>query len=154
MTSPWDGKTKWAIGKTTKLNNDKPLKICENGLHLYTSLDNITIGSFGPRVFEAEPIGEVAEAESKICCRSAKLIREVDPGEVRDSEWAYEYCLNIDRPSVRKNITDSGWAYRYCLDIKDLSSVRKYITDSGWAYEYCLGIKDRPEVRKHVKVTK
>ena len=74
MTSPWDGKTKWAIGKITRLGNYSQLKLCENGLHLYTSLDKITIGKFGPRVFEAEPVGHIVGDNDKVCCRDVKLI--------------------------------------------------------------------------------
>ena len=152
MCSPFDNKTTWIINETTKLRNKHPLKLCFNGLHLYKSLDNISIGEFGPRVFEAEPIGEILKDENKICCREVKLLKELNPGEVTDSEWAYDYCLSIkDRSSVRKNITDSEWAYRYCRDVKDRPSVRKNITDSEWAYEYCIDVKDRPSVRKYIK---
>ena len=177
MTSPIYYNTKWSLDCINKLGNRRPLKMCNNGLHLYTSLDMLTSAGFGSRVFEAEPIGEILEDDSDdtvVCCRKVKLVRELDPSEVTDSvwafwycqdiqdipsvyenitesEWAYEYCdLIKDRPSVRKNITDSDIAFEYCKNIKDRPSVRKHITDSGWACDYCELIKDRAEVRKHI----
>ena len=151
MCSPYDNKTEWALGETTKLCNKHPLKLRWNGLHLYTSLNNVSIGYFGSRVFEAEPIGEILKDENKICCKEVKLIRELNPSEVTDSEWVYEYCRDVeDIPRVRKNITDSEWAYQYCRVVKDRPSVRKHITDSEWAYMYCRFIEDSPEVRNRI----
>ena len=157
MRSPVNGRTKWAIGDITKLrcrlelNYSVRLRLCRNGLHLYTSLDNISIGEFGPRVFEAEPIGKVVRSEDKVCCRAVRLLKELDPAEVTDSHWAYNYCKRVkDAPKVRKNITDSSWAYRYCRDIKDRPSVRKRITNDYWACEYCKNIKDIQSVFKNI----
>ena len=151
MCSPYDGKTTWAVGEVTELNNDRPLDLCWNGLHLYKSLRKISIGEFGPRVFEAEPIGELVNGRGKVCCRRVKLIKEIDPSEVIDEYWIYEYCdTENDIPEVRKNITSSIMSLDYCLYIKDRPSVRKHITDSRWAYDYCVNVKDRPSVRANI----
>ena len=93
------------------------------------SLDNVVIGRFGSRVFEARPIGDNLEDEDKICCRGIQLIRELKPEEVTDQSWCYQYCrYREDRPEVWEKITNSKWAYRYCHHIKDRPEIRKYIT--------------------------
>ena len=93
MTSPYDNFTDWELGEITELENERELQLCWNGLHLYTSLADISIGEFGPRVFEAEPIGEIIKAEYKICCRAAKLIRELSKSDVTDKEWLDSFEL-------------------------------------------------------------
>ena len=136
--------------KTFKVKGS--LKMCANGLHLYTSLENISVGSFGERIFEAEPVGEYISDKDKICCRGVRLLKEIKSGEVKDSEWAYYYCFKVkDKPEVYKNITDFEWACRYCLEIKDRPEVYKNITDPEWAWWYCQYVKDRAEVHKYIK---
>ena len=128
-----------------------PLIMCMNGLHLYTSLENVSIGNFGERVFEAEPIGEYISDKNKICCRKVRLIKELKPEDVKDSEWAYNYCRRVkDNPEVRKNIVDSKWAYYYCYEIEDRPEIRRNITDSMWAYYYCHDVEDKPEVFRRI----
>jgi len=143
----WENRTFRVEGK---------LFMCANGLHLYKSLKNVSVGDFGSRVFEAIPIGnEYIEDEDKICCREIKILREIDASKVKDSAWAYWYCLYIkDRRDVRKNIRDSKWAYEYCKYIKDRKEVWKNITDSEYACRYCLDVKDRKEVWKNIKDNK
>ena len=135
--------------KTFKV--EYPLEMCKSGLHLYTSLENISIGLFGERVFEAEPIGEYISDKNKICCKEIKLIKELKIEEIKDPKWAYYYCRYVkDIPKIYKKITNSRWAYRYCHDIKDRPEVYKNITDFNLAYSYCRHIKDRPEVYKYI----
>ena len=142
MRSPLSRRTRWAIGETTKLGNKQPLKLCWNGLHLYTSLNNVSIGEFGSRVFNAEPVDELLGGGDKICCRAAKLICELDPAEVTDPEWAFYYCRAIkDILGVRRNITTSEWAYKYCLYVKDRPSVAYYIEDRHWLWYYLKDVK-------------
>jgi len=151
MKSPFDNKTEWTLGKITSIAKDKKLRIIGYGLHLYKSLKNVSIGKFGCRVFEAEIVGEYIEDKNKFCAYEIKLIKELNPEEVTDSKWVYEYCITVkDDPKVRKNITCSEYAYLYCQYIKDDPKVRKYITDSFWAYEYCITVKDDPKVRKYI----
>ena len=130
------------------------LVMCENGLHVYKDLRNLSIGDFGSRVFKVEVIGDYLDDKEelgKYCCKEIKFIKELKPSEVKDSEWAYGYCKYVkDDPEVRKNITESNWAYYYCYKIKDRKEVRKNITDSDDAYRYCEDVKDRPEVRKNI----
>ena len=95
------------------------LELCRNGLHVYKSLNNVTIGNFGERVFKVEIIGKYIEDENKYCCKEIKILKELDAEEVKDSRWAYRYCRDVeDREEVRKNIKDSVWAYYYCRDVK------------------------------------
>ena len=127
------------------------LKMCAKGLHLYTSLKYLSVGKFGERVFEAKSIGEHISNKNKICCRKVKLIRELKPEEVKDSEWAYHYCCEVeDKPEVRKNITDSEWAYYYCRYVKDNPEICNNITKSEWAYQYCFNIRDIPKIYKRI----
>lgn len=152
MTSPYDNETKWELGKSTKVSDSQELKIAGYGLHLYKSLDTVSIGKFGSRVFEAEVVGEHIEDEDKLCAYEVKLTKELKPEDITDSQWAYHYCVNVkDRPRVRKNIKNPKWSYHYCISVEDRHEVRKYIKDSMWAYWYCANIKDRPEVRKNIK---
>ena len=162
--------------KTFKVKDS--LKMCKNGLHLYTSLEYLSAGNFGERVFEAIPVGEYISGKKKICCREVKLLKEIIPEDVKDSQWAYHYCYEVeDKPEVRKNITDSEWAYyychyvqdnpkvynnitksqwayRYCHDVRDIPKIYKRITVSIWAYCYCYNVKDRPEVYKYITNSK
>ena len=135
--------------KTFKVEG--PLEMCKNGLHLYTSLEYLSAGNFGERVFEAIPVGEYISGKKKICCRGVKLLKELKPGDVKDSQWAYYYCYKVkDIPEVYENITNSRNVYWYCRYIKDRPEVYKNITDSEWAYYYCHYIENRPEVYKHI----
>jgi len=130
----------------------KKLVMCEEGLHVYKSLKNLSIGNFGSVVWEVEVDENDCVCDKDKCvCRKIKFIRKVKPSEVEDSEWAYYYChLVKDDPEVRKHITKSVWAYCYCRNVKDDPDVRKHITDSIWAYSYCRDVKDDPEIRKHI----
>ena len=151
MTSIYDGKTKWAIGEITKIDNYRHLSLGDR-LSLYTKVEYIMSIVFGPRVFEAEPIGPTAyDIGGVIHCGAAKLLRELDPDEVTSNWWIVDYCKYIkDVPKIRKKITKPCWAYCYCNEVKDRPSVRKYITDNEHAFKYCRNIKDRPAVRKYI----
>ena len=116
--------------KTFKVEGE--LVPCENGLHLYKSLSHLTVGNFGPRIFEALPIGEFIDDGEKIVCREIRLLRE----------------LGIDEICVEG--LESAWAYRYCLNIKDIPEMRDKIIESEWAYYYCLRVKDRKEMRDKI----
>ena len=115
----WESKTFRVKGR---------LSVYRNGLHLYKSLANISVGNFGERVFEAEPIGKFLDDKDKICCRGIRILCEIKPEEVEDSKWAYLYCRNIrDRVEVRAKIVESEWAYRYCQNIRDRAEMRAKI---------------------------
>ena len=135
--------------KTFKVKGS--LEMCANGLHLYTSLEDISIGIFGERVFEAEPIGEYISDRHKVCCREVKLLKKVKPEEVKDSRWLYNYCCYVkDRPEVYRHITDSKWLYYYCRYVKDRPEIYKRITNPKWIYHYCCNVKDRPKIYKKI----
>ena len=151
MLSPRDHETKWTVGGVTSLPKNKPLKITNYGLHLYKSLDNITIGLFGSRVFKAEIIGDYVEYDNIFAAYSVKLLEEIKPSKVTNSFWAYKYCLYVKNdPKVKKNIIKSQHAYYYCIDVKDDPDVRKRIITSKYAFKYCFNIKDDPAVRKYI----
>lgn len=120
MYSPFDKKTKWILGKSIKLENNQELKIGHYGLHLYKSLDNVSIGAFGSRVFEAETIDDYIEDANKLCSYEVKLLKELKPSDVTDSYWSYLYCKNIhDNIEVAKNITNSLYAFYYSIEVRD-----------------------------------
>lgn len=154
MASPNNPGYKWQVGEWHKIKGT--LVMCKRGLHLYKSPAQLSIGEFGPRLFEAETAGEMRESDDKIIAKKVRLIREIPIGEVSnwpelDSNWAYTYCRDIkDQPELWKHITNSDNAYHYCKNIKDRPEVWKYITDSKSAYLYCRNIKDRPEIRKRI----
>ena len=111
--------------------NGKELVMCQKGLHVYKSLKNLSIGEFGPVVWEVEVDENDCVCDKDKCvCRKIKFIRPVSPGEVEDSEWACYYCRYVkDDPDVRKHITESEWACCYCCYVKDDPEVRKYIKE-------------------------
>ena len=84
----------------------KKLVMCEEGLHVYKSLKNLSIGNFGSVVWEVEVDENDCICDKDKCvCKKIKFIRKVKPSEVEDSEWAYYYCRDVkDDPEVRKYI--------------------------------------------------
>jgi len=65
----------------------KKLVMCEEGLHVYKSLKNLSIGNFGSVVWEVEVNTKDCVCDKDKCvCRKIKFIRKVKPGEVEDSE--------------------------------------------------------------------
>ena len=72
------GKSKWALPKGDKPGRWMPrlmgLIMCEHGYHLVR--DATLLEWLGPRIFEAEARGAMMEEESKLCCESARLLRE------------------------------------------------------------------------------
>jgi len=43
------------------------------------------------------------------------------------SKWAYKKCKDNDQEELWSLITDSEWAYQYCINVKDRPEVLKYI---------------------------
>ncbi len=109
---------KWKLG-WNELGNDNPLIMCENGLHVYKSLEDINT-VFYPRIFLAEIGDEFVDGGSeKVCARKVRLVEEITPRhklweKLRDEFWAYQYCCDVkDRKEVRKHITDPYWIEMY-----------------------------------------
>ena len=140
----WENKTFKVKGK---------IELYDNGLHLYTSLKNISTGNFGPRVFEAKIIGnEYIDNIDKVCCKEIKLIKEIDINKVKDNCWIYHYCRNIkDKKELWSKLTDNGWICNYCNGIKDRKELWSKLTDNMWIYHYCINIKNRKELRDKIK---
>ena len=71
------GNVQWKIGEWQKLDNDKPLNICENGFHAskkpLDSLDYI----FGTRWFQCEAKGTILHDDSKFCASEMRLTKEI-----------------------------------------------------------------------------
>ena len=119
-----------ASGVTVQHEGEE-LEMCKSGLHVYKSLKNISVGSFGSIVWEVRVNDKDCICDdTKYACKQFTFIREIEPAEVKDPEWAYCYCRYVrDDPEVRKHITESVWAYFYCYDVRDDPEVRKHIKE-------------------------
>ena len=69
--------TKWTIGETVTLDNDRPLELCGNGFHFFRERD----ACFGALLFEGETVfytieayGEVLSDTEKCVCRQIKVL--------------------------------------------------------------------------------
>ena len=125
------------------------LEWCRNGLHLYKSLNNLSVGNFGSRVFEAKLIGKFLEDASKLCCKKIKIIKEIDIMKIEDDYWIYHYCQDVkDRSELWKKLKEDQWIYNYCIHVQDRSELWKKLKDDEWIYRYCKDMKDRSELWK------
>jgi len=149
LKSPNNTKFDWSAWESKTFSVEGPLEMCYNGIHLYKSLSNLSIGSFGSRVFEAQVIGEeiLDEGDDKICTREVKLIKEIDISLVEDNEWIYFYCKDVeDRKELWFKLTDEHWIYNYCKNIKDREELWSKLTDEKYIYRYCRDVKDRKKL--------
>ena len=153
LKSPNQRSFSWSNWKNQIFSvSENELKISKHGLHLYKTLDNLTIGSFGPRIFEAMSIGEIVdEGGGNVVCSKVKLIKEINVEFVNDPEYCYLYCKYIkDNDKMWSKINTSKLSYLYCLNVKDRSILRHFITESKYAYMYCRDIFADIEVSKRI----
>ena len=128
------------------------LEWCRNGLHLYKNLNNLSVGNFGSRIFEAKPIGKFLKDKNFICCRKIKIIKEIDIMKTEDDEWIFNYCQDIqDHPELWKKLKDSKWIFYYCRYVQDRPELWKKLKENEWIFFYCQEVKDRPELREKLK---
>jgi len=148
LKSPNNTKFDWSDWESKTFSVEGTLEMCSNGIHLYKSLNNLSIGNFGSRVFEAQVIGEeILEGDDKICVQEVKLIKEIDISLVEDNEWIYYYCRDVqDRKELWSKLTDEKYIYRYCIYVKDRKELWSKLTNEYWIYSYCRDIKDREEL--------
>jgi len=77
LKSEHDNNVQWRIGKWKKLDNNKPLKLCENGFHASKQpLDSLSY-VFGSRWFICEAKGEILYDSDKFCAREMRLTKEI-----------------------------------------------------------------------------
>jgi len=149
LKSPNNTEFDWSDWESKTFKVHGPLKMCSNGIHLYKSLNNLFIGKFGSRVFEAQVIGEeiLDEGDDKICTREVKLIKEIDISLVEDNYWIYYYCKNIqDKEELWSKLTNDMQIYEYCKYVKDRKELWSKMTNEAWIYSYCRNIQDRKEL--------
>ena len=140
----------WKIGKWKKLENNRPLILCENGLHASRQpLDSLNY-CFGTKWFHCEAKGEIIEGNDKFCAREMRLTKEIPTLVIK--RFAIEaakhvlpihekFCSNDKRP--RKAI-EAAEAYLETPSKENLNILNKAI-DAAWdaAWDAARAARDK-----------
>jgi len=140
------------LTKKYKKYTKKPIYKGNDYICLYKSLHQVSLDYFKQYIFKVRIIGDYEKNRFCYYAKQFKVIKEIKPEEVKDSQWCFHYCKSIkDTKKVRDNITNSCWAMNYCSEIKDREAMWRRIKDSTAAFFYCQWVKNRRIVRKYIE---
>ena len=96
MTSPYDDRTKYKIGEVKRIRYRREPDSWDTRMHLAKGLKNVNSLNIGPRVFEAEPVGDFEELDDVIRCKATRILKEMkEPWKVKVSRFALIYCTTL-----------------------------------------------------------
>ena len=137
------GHMTYEIGKKYTISG--PLKMCENGYHFCTELEDIE--QYYPisksRIFEVEADGSIIHDDSKYCAESITLIRELSKEEIRqyfednqdklidDEDWRVRAAVAEQSYGLGQLINDENWHVRAAV-AKQGYGLDKLIDDEDW----------------------